>query len=105
MIETKYQVGEEVYLVKDYIVVKVLIENIVVTKTKDKETVEYTVSPITNEPKKVSKTMPEAYLVKEFEVARQSALTNWENIYQNTKKALTELKPEDFDLKETKEDA
>lgn len=100
MIESKFQVGEEVYVVQDYKIVKVTIEEVVLRRNKEKENLEYIVLPIAvNNEKVTTRAFPEAYLVKDFETAKKSALANWEAIIINVRKALGNLKEEDFNAK------
>ena len=98
MFESKYNVGEKVFVVSDYKVVKVEIKEIICRKVASKAVVEYLVVPI-NSKKETVKAFAEAYLVKDFDKAKESALINWESIYGNVKNALNNLKESDFDIK------
>lgn len=100
MVKPFFKVGQEVFLVKDFKVLKVKIEEIVIRIT-DKQRIEYNVSCVNfgAEGKKNIKTYPEAYLVKNFEIAKQSALKNWENITKNIQEGLVNMKKEDFEVK------
>jgi len=94
MIQSRFNIHEEVYVVQEYKVVKCRIEKIIVCKTIDAERLEYIVVPlnIDKQEKTREKSFSEAYIVKTLEEAKASALINWENIYKRVKSQLEALK-------------
>jgi len=97
--DSKYQVNEEVFVVKEYKIVKCKIEKIVVSKTATEEKLEYIVSPIgVDKAKQLA--FSEAYIVETLEEAKQSALANWETIYRNVKKNIETLSEKSYEEKE-----
>lgn len=94
----KFKIGEEIYIVQGYKVVKCLILRIVTTETKEKESFEYIVSPLTwiEKDKQKEKAFTEAYMVKTLEEAKASALLNWENTYSSVKGQLEALTEESY---------
>ncbi|MHA1738810.1 MAG: hypothetical protein ACTSWD_09510 [Candidatus Heimdallarchaeota archaeon] len=91
----KFKVNEDVFVVKDYKIVKCKIEKIVISETVSGKTLDYVVTPL-NETKTKSMSFAEAYLVETLEEAKQSALANWETISRNVKRQLETLTEESY---------
>jgi len=105
MIEPNYKVGDIVYLVDSFKLSKVQVDEIVIRTTKEKQYLEYTVVSLAwlNVGKKKTKVVPEAYLVKDFESARQAAITNLENGYQKVYLELQKIEKKDLEIVKEKE--
>lgn len=101
MIETKYKVGEVVYVVQEFRVVKSIIESIVVRKDAKNEKISYNVYEYAqkNNPKRKTKPCLECYIVKDFDEAKQSAITNWKQITEKVMNDLNNLSDDIFEPK------
>ena len=95
----KYKVNEEVFLVKDYKIVKVKIEKIVISETAQATTLEYVITPL-NDSKMKSMAFAEAFLVATLEEAKQSALANWETITRTVRQQLETLTEKSYQAKD-----
>lgn len=93
MNEHKYKINEEVYAVSGFQMAKVKIKKITYVITETGSSFEYTTALWNDKEKKFS----EAYLVRDFETARQSCLTNLETAYKEQKKGLEKGMASDFD--------
>jgi len=104
--ETKFNVGDVVYVIQDYKVIKSLIESIVVKKDKTGTHLQYNVYSYLHQNETKRKVVPynEANLVETLEVAKKSAMLNWNNIVKSVTEQLAELKDEDFNPLEPKKD-
>ena len=99
MIKPFYKVGDILHCVNEFRVVKVRVEEIVISYTgKPKPTITYNVQSLGLEAqgKKKLKATSEAYLVRKFKDAKESALTNWANITRNVNDQLENLVEEDY---------
>jgi hypothetical protein len=104
----KYDINEVVYLVNDYSIIKVKVQKIVLIKSSFKLIHEYVVTPLIGDAQTRSKekTVNEAYLVRTFEEAQQSAIQNLENSYQRIKGKLLAITEDMYDEPvESEEDA
>jgi len=99
MIKPFYKVGDILHCVNEFRVVKVRVEEIVISYTgKPKPTITYNVQSLGLEAqgKKKLKATSEAYLVRKFKDAKESALTNWANITRNVNDQLENLVEESY---------
>lgn len=97
MDELKYKIGDVVYLVHDYKVVKSIVDSIAINLTKDGKVVMYNIYPYASVATKKVRAWNEAYLVESLEKAKQSALANWKTITQDVEKQLNNLTDEMFE--------
>ena len=81
---TKFQIGQECYIVKDYQIYPVKINAIIKRIEKDIEFLKYEALYPNNKPHTIS----EAFLVATWEEAKKIAIDNWNQIYN---KVLGEL--------------
>lgn len=93
--EIKYKVGDIVYYVKDYKVVKSIIDGISVKYDAQGRTLLYILGAYSKKGKSIMSI--EAQLVDTLEIAKQSALINWENITKQVKNDLINLIEKDFE--------
>ena len=101
-IDIAYNPGDVVYYVNTYRILKVVVASITIQIEKDKPSITYNVYQYgcENHPKRKDIPVNAANLVKDFEIARKSALTNWEQIKIDVTNQLTELTDDMFVLKE-----
>jgi hypothetical protein len=94
--KTKYNVGDVVYWVNDYKIVKSTIEEVVIKKTKDGTKTTYVIASFRKS--KDNKLVPciEAQLVDNFKTAKESAITNWKTISKSVQKQLEDLTDSSF---------
>lgn len=92
MREPIYNIGEQLWYVNDYKLIKVTINEIVITIKENTEQLDYKVTSFGNKTRVVN----EACLVKSFKAAKFAALMNWENIYNSVKKQLSEVEEENY---------
>jgi len=100
MIIPKFKVGQTIFAVDSDRIVKVYVKTIIRTEDKDGEKLSYVVVNKQYKPdgseKLVDKQFPEAYLVGDFETAKQSALANLKLRYDYVYKMLTNLTKENY---------
>ena len=102
MIETTYKVGDVIYVVNDFRVVKSIVDSIVIKEDQKGTTVSYNIYEYSkkNDAKKKIRTCLECYIVKDLEIAKQSALANWRTITAQVEKDLNNLTDEMFEPKQ-----
>jgi len=92
------KVGDVVYYVNDYKVIKCTIEEIITKADKNSTQTTYTLQTVKKEKGNLKRfSSVSAMFVQDLEVAKQSALTNWKTITAQVEKGLTNLKDSDFD--------
>lgn len=106
MIDTKFLINDEIFVVQDYKVVKCRIEEIVLRFNEEGEKLEYIVSPLIWEKqgKKKLKSFSASYIVATFDEAKKAAQMNWENISKRVKFQLENLTEQSYDKIENGED-
>ena len=104
-IDIIYYPGDIVYYVKEYQVIKVIVESITVNVTKNNPQLVYNISQYGQEdnPKKKNIPINGAYLVKDFKKAKESALANWKVIKKEVTDQIVNMKDEMFDIKPKEE--
>ena len=100
--ETKFNVGDILYYVKDFRVVKIKIKESIIKTDKIGTTIKYI---IINELSKKEFQCAEAELIKSFKDAKQCAINNWNKITIDVLKQLNELSEETFIKNEDNADA
>lgn len=93
--ETKYKVNDVVYYVKEFHVVKSVVNKITITEDSQGTTLLYTLVAYNKKAKPI--VCVEAQLVDTLKIAKQSALTNWERITKQVKNDLEQLTEKDFE--------
>ena len=93
MKEPKFKLGQIVFTAQEYRLGRFEVKEIIVKTNKDGEKVEYSLE----DPFGRQHIYPEAPIIEDFETARKQALTNWENIYKNTKATLEQATEALFD--------
>ena len=101
--ETKYDVGDVVYVVKDYKVIKSIIDSVVIKKDASGKHTQYNLYSFLhqNEKRKII-AYTECFLVDDLETAKKSAMLNWNKIVKSITEQMGELKDEDFNPAEPK---
>lgn len=99
--ETKFNVGQKVYLVSNYLIIKCVIKEVIIKKTDKGTFVEYTINPTKFEDRNEQKyrNYSESYLVEDFQVALKVARENAKNIYENLIKQYDSFTEDNIDEK------
>jgi microcompartment protein CcmK/EutM len=92
-INTKFNVGQIVYTIKDQAIDRVKIKEIVVHVTNEGTSVHYGIINFAGREMEYS----EALLVSTIEEAKQAAKTNWETIDSNVRQLLDKISDANFD--------
>ena len=97
--KTKYKVCDTVYVVKDYNIIKSVIDSIDIKMSEKKTEVLYNVYGLRqqNDPKKRIVPFIEAYLVDDLETAKKSALANLNSTLTSARAFIVTLKDEMFE--------
>ena len=90
MREPKFQIGQEVYIVRDFKIAKGTILEIVRRISKTTEALEYSIKLAKVNKERII-TINEAYLVTTFKEAKKSALHNWKSHYKAIVRQLDNL--------------
>ena len=91
-----WNVGDIVYVVDNFKVVKSIIEAVDVRNDKTGTTIRYEVVPY-KKPDGKKRVYAEANLVSDLEIAKLGALTNWQNITNDVETQLNNLTEESFE--------